>query len=139
MSTEVKEIVQSSGKRKESVARAVLKYPRRKQIKINKVPLEIYKPEISRMRIQEVLGIIQDEKLDKCSIEISVKGGGISGQTDAVRFAIARAINKFLGTKKVEEIYREYDDSLLSGDSRRVESKKFGGKKARARRQKSFR
>jgi small subunit ribosomal protein S9 len=133
------EIVQSSGKRKEAIARAVLRYPAKGQIKINKVPLDIYRPQISRMRIQEVLKVIQDEKLEKCNIEISVKGGGINGQTDAVRFAIARAINKFLGTKKVEQIFRDYDDSLLSGDSRRVESKKFGGKKARARRQKSFR
>lgn len=132
-------IIQSSGKRKEAVARAVLRYPAKGQIKINKIPLEIFRPEISRMRIQEVLEVIHDEKLNSCNIEISVKGGGISGQTDAIRFAIARAINGFLGTKKVEQILREYDDSLLSGDSRRVESKKFGGKKARARRQKSFR
>ncbi|MFX1310639.1 MAG: 30S ribosomal protein S9 [Promethearchaeota archaeon] len=39
----------------------------------------------------------------------------------------------------MEKNFREYDDSLLSGDSRRTEPKKFGGKKARSRRQKSFR
>ena len=42
-------------------------------------------------------------------------------------------------TKTIEKNFREYDDSLLSGDSRRTEPKKFGGKKARSRRQKSFR
>ncbi len=132
-------LVQSSGKRKEAIARAVLKYPAKGEIKINKVPLEIFQPEMSRLRILEVLEIINDEKVDKCNINVYVKGGGIGGQTDAVRFAIARALNQFLGTKKVENTLREYDDALLSGDFRRIEPKKFGGKKARARRQKSFR
>jgi small subunit ribosomal protein S9 len=132
-------VVQSSGKRKEAVARAVLKYPAKGEIKINKVPLEIYQPEMSKLRIMEVIEIINNEKVDKCNIDVQVKGGGIGGQTDAVRFAIARVINKFLDSEKVEQLLREYDDALLSGDFRRTEPKKFGGKKARARRQKSFR
>ena len=61
------------------------------------------------------------------------------GQTEAVRIALSRAIYKFLKTKTIERKFREYDESLLSGDSRRTEPKKFGGKKARSRRQKSFR
>jgi len=132
-------VIQSSGKRKEAIARAVLKYPAKGEIKINKVPLDIYQPEMSKLRIMEVLEIINDDKVNKCNIEVYVKGGGIGGQTDAVRFAIARAINKFLDSEKVEQLLREYDDALLSGDFRRTEPKKFGGKKARARRQKSFR
>lgn len=132
-------VVQSSGKRKEAIARAVLKYPAKGEIKINKVPLEIYQPEMSKLRIMEVIEIINDDKVNKCNIDVYVKGGGIGGQTDAVRFAIARAINKFLDSEKVEQLLREYDDALLSGDFRRTEPKKFGGKKARARRQKSFR
>jgi small subunit ribosomal protein S9 len=132
-------VIQSSGKRKEAIARAVLKYPAKGEIKINKVPLEIYQPEMSKLRIMEVIEIVNNEKVDKCDIDIYVKGGGIGGQTDAVRFAIARAINKFLDSEKVEQLLREYDDALLSGDFRRTEPKKFGGKKARARRQKSFR
>lgn len=132
-------VIQSSGKRKEAIARAVLKYPAKGEIKINKVPLEIYQPEMSKLRIMEVIEIVNNEKVDKCDIDVYVKGGGIGGQTDAVRFAIAQAINKFLDTEKVEKLLREYDDALLSGDFRRTEPKKFGGKKARARRQKSFR
>jgi small subunit ribosomal protein S9 len=132
-------VIQSSGKRKEAIARAVLKYPAKGEIKINKVPLEIYQPEMSKLRIMEVIEIINDDKVNKCNIDVYVKGGGIGGQTDAVRFAIARAINKFLDSEKVEQLLREYDDALLSGDFRRTEPKKFGGKKARARRQKSFR
>jgi len=131
--------VQASGKRKTAIARAVLKHPSKGQIKINNVPLNLYEPEIARLRIQEVLEIANHPKLEKCDITVRVKGGGTMGQTDAVRMAIAKSINKFIGTKTIERAFREYDDSLLSGDSRRTEPKKFGGKKARARRQKSFR
>lgn len=131
--------VQASGKRKTAIARAVLKHPSKGQIKINNVPLNLYEPEIARLRIQEVLEIANHPKLEKCNINVLVKGGGTMGQTDAVRMAIAKSINKFIGTKTIERAFREYDDSLLSGDSRRTEPKKFGGKKARARRQKSFR
>ncbi len=132
-------VIQSSGKRKTAIARAVLSHPAKGQIKINNVPLDLYDPEIARLRIQEVLEIASHPKLNKCDMDIKVKGGGTMSQTDAVRIAIAKAINKFIGTKTIERTFREYDDSLLSGDSRRTEPKKFGGKKARARRQKSFR
>lgn len=132
-------VVQASGKRKSAIARAVLKHPSKGQVKINNVPLNLYEPEIARMRIQEVLEIVNHPKLEKCDINVRVKGGGVMGQTDAVRIAIAKSIHKFIGTKTIERTFREYDDSLLSGDSRRTEPKKFGGKKARARRQKSFR
>ena len=135
----VGKVVQSSGKRKTAIARAVLSQPGKGQIIINNVPLELFKPEISRYRIQEVIDIINHPKVEKCDIKITVMGGGKMGQTDAIRIAIAKALNKFIGTKTLERTFREYDDSLLSGDSRRTEPKKFGGKKARARRQKSFR
>jgi small subunit ribosomal protein S9 len=101
--------------------------------------LEAYEPKIARLRIQEVLEVISHPKLEKCDINVHVKGGGKMGQTDAVRIAIAKSINKFIGTKTIEKSFREYDESLLSGDSRRTEPKHFGGKKARKRRQKSFR
>jgi len=132
-------VIQASGKRKTAIARAVLRYPAKGQIKINNIPLELYEPEIARLRIQEVLEIIYHPKIEKCDINVRVKGGGVMGRTDAVRMAIAKSINKLIGTKTIEKNFREYDDSLLSGDSRRTEPKKFGGKKARSRRQKSFR
>ena len=139
MSEKVK-IIQSSGKRKSAIARAILKYPGKKgQIKINNVPLEVYEPELVRHRIKEVLEVVNNPKLEKCEIKIKVSGGGKMGQTEAVRIAIAKVIYKLIKTKTIERTFREYDDSLLSGDSRRTEPKKFGGKKARARRQKSFR
>jgi small subunit ribosomal protein S9 len=138
MSEKVK-FVQSSGKRKKAIARAVLKYPAKGQIKINNVPLPLYEPEIARYRIQEVIEVAKHPKLEKCDIKVNVISGGIMGQTDACRIAIAKVINKFIGTKAIERVFRDYDSTLLSGDSRRTEPKKFGGRKARKRRQKSFR
>ncbi|MFX0008950.1 MAG: 30S ribosomal protein S9 [Candidatus Hermodarchaeota archaeon] len=137
--SEKSKVIQAAGKRKSSIARAVLRYPSKGQVKINSVPLPLYEPEIARMRIQEVLEIINHPKLTKCDITVKVTGGGRMGQTNAVRIAIAKLIYKFLGTKTIEKTLREYDDTLLSGDSRRIEPKHFGGTKARKRRQKSFR
>ena len=131
--------IQSSGKRKTAIARARLRYPAKGIVKINNIPLEIYEPELARMRIREVLEIANHPKLEKCDIQVKVKGGGKMSQTDAVRIALAKSITKFLGTKAIERQFRNYDEALLSGDSRRTEPKHFGGKKARARRQKSFR
>jgi small subunit ribosomal protein S9 len=131
--------IQSSGKRKTAIARARLRYPAKGGVKINNIPLEIYEPELARMRIREVLEIANHPKLEKCDIHVKVKGGGKMSQTDAVRIALAKSITKFLGTKSIERLFRNYDEALLSGDSRRTEPKHFGGKKARARRQKSFR
>jgi small subunit ribosomal protein S9 len=131
--------IQSSGKRKTAIARARLRYPAKGSVKINNIPLEIYEPELARMRIREVLEIANHPKLEKCDIQVKVKGGGKMSQTDAVRIALAKSITKFLGTKSIERLFRNYDEALLSGDSRRTEPKHFGGKKARARRQKSFR
>ena len=59
--------VQASGKRKLAIARAILKYPGKGQIRINNVPLDIYEPEIARMRIQEVLEILNNPKIEKCA------------------------------------------------------------------------
>ncbi|MBN1800924.1 MAG: 30S ribosomal protein S9 [Candidatus Lokiarchaeota archaeon] len=138
MSTKSK-VIQASGKRKTAVARAVLHYPAKGIIKINNVPLDLYEPEIEKLRIKEVLEIVNHPKMEKADISIKVTGGGRKGQTEAVRMAMAKALHKLIGTKTIERMFREYDNSLLSGDSRRTEPKKFGGKKARARRQKSFR
>ena len=84
--------------------------------------------------------ILNEPKLDNVDIKVSVQSGGIMSQTDAIRIAIARVIYLyFKKTKRIARIFKDYDSSLLSGDSRRKEPKKFGGKGARARRQKSFR
>lgn len=131
--------INASGKRKTAIARAVLNTEGKGIVNINSVPLEAHKPSIAKERIKELFKILDEPKLKEVDIKVKVKSGGIMAQTDAIRMALARVIYKYLRRKNTANLFKDYDSSLLSGDSRRKESKKFGGKGARARRQKSFR
>jgi len=131
-------IIQTSGKRKRAIARATVR-PGTGVIRINGVPIEKLTPELAKMKIEELLIIVHDEKLKTVNIDVKVKGGGNLGQIDAARIALSRAITQFLKKKTVIKNIKAYDRSMLSGDSRQVERKKWGGRKARARFQKSYR
>ncbi|RLN20103.1 hypothetical protein BBJ28_00024748 [Nothophytophthora sp. Chile5] len=79
-------------------------------------------------------------------IRIRVKGGGHTAQIYAIRQAIAKAIvayyQKYVdeaSKKEIKDILLAYDRTLLVADPRRCEAKKFGGRSARARFQKSYR
>ncbi len=130
--------IQTSGKRKNAIARATVR-PGTGIIRINKVPVEKLQPELTRMKIEELLIIVNDEKLKTVNIDVKVEGGGTLGQTDAARIALSRAITQFLKKKSVLRAIKDYDRSMLSGDSRQVERKHWGGRKARKRFQKSYR
>ncbi len=130
-------IVVASGKRKTAVARATIKAGNGK-IKINHVPIDLYRPEILRALIKEPLMLI-GEKANQIDVVINVHGGGIMGQTEAARTAIARAITKFFDDPVIEKIYREYDRSMLVNDVRRKLPKQPRGRGARAKVQKSYR
>ena len=79
-------VIHVSGKRKKSIARATLKEGKGK-IRINKILIENYTPEMLRMKIMEPL-ILAGDVGQKVDINIKVHGGGISGQTDAARLAM---------------------------------------------------
>ena len=130
--------IQTSGKRKNAVARATVRSGTG-IIRINKVPVAKLQPELTRMKIEELLIIVNDEKLKTVNIDVNVEGGGTLGQTDAARIALSRAITQFLKKKSVLSAIKDYDRSMLSGDSRQVERKHWGGRKARKRFQKSYR
>ena len=132
------QIVQSSGKRKRAIARATLQKGAGR-IRINSVPLEVYPNESARMKIMEPLRLAGEEIHNSVDIKISVKGGGTMGQADAARMAIARGLVEFTDDPVLREKFTQYDRTMLSGDTRRVEPKHFGGRKARARFQKSYR
>lgn len=127
-----------SGKRKTSIARAVVK-PGKGRIRINKVPLEIYEPEIAREKIMEPLIQAGDETWKQLDMEVTVSGGGYMGQAEASRMAIANALLKWTKSSRLRRIFVEYDRTMVVGDPRQKEPKKFGGPGARARSQKSFR
>jgi small subunit ribosomal protein S9 len=81
-----------------------------------------------------------DEKIWKqLDIDIKVSGGGFMGQAEAVRTSIARALMNWTKSRHVKTVLTEYDRTMIAGDSRRKEPKKFGGPSARARNQKSYR
>ncbi len=131
-------VVLSSGKRKTAIARATIRDGKGK-IRINKKPLEIYEPEFAKLIIMEPLIIAGEKVIEKLDIKVFVEGGGFVGQSEAVRIAIARGLYKWTNSEKIRKKFIQYDRTLLSGDSRRTEPKKFGGRSARAKRQKSYR
>ena len=130
-------IVNSSGKRKTSIARAAIKEGQG-FIKINKKPLDIIEPELVKTKVQESLAYAGNlvEKLD---IKVDVHGGGIMSQADAARTAIARGLIEWTNDLSLKDLYLKRDRTLLVSDYRQKEAKKFGGRGARKRRQKSYR
>jgi small subunit ribosomal protein S9 len=130
-------VINTSGKRKTAVARATLKGGAGR-VRINSVPLEIYGTELIRMKISEPLLLIPDA-LDGIDVSIDVIGGGIMGQAEAVRTALARGILEWHNDPAIKDRYLHYDRTLLVNDSRQKEAKKPHGRGARKKFQKSYR
>jgi small subunit ribosomal protein S9 len=131
-------IVVSSGKRKTAIARATIREGTGR-VYINKIPLENFTPLMARYIIEEPLQLASDEIKSKIDIRVNVRGGGVMGQAQASRIAIARGLVDFTKSADLRRHFVEYDRTIIAGDSRRKEKKKFGGPGARARRQKSYR
>ncbi len=131
------EAIQGTGKRKSAVARATVKEGSG-NVYINNRALEVYEPELARLKIKEPLQLAEDiaEEVD---IEVNVNGGGYMGQADASRTAIAKALLEWADDEELYQKFKEYDQTLLKSDMRRKESKKPGGRGARTKRQKSYR
>lgn len=126
----------TSGRRKQSVARAVLSEGKGK-ITVNKIDLKIHTPELSRLKIQEPL-ILAGDIASKVDIDIIVHGGGFINQADAARLAVARALVIYNG--KLKETFLEYDRHLLVADIRvREAGKPNHHGQARAKTQTSYR
>ena len=133
----MKKVAIASGKRKTAVAKAVVKSGKGR-VRVNHVPLEIWEPELARLTVMEPIALIGD-KANKVDVEIKVRGGGIMGQAEASRTAVARAIMKYFKDPEIEAIYKNYDRTLLVNDVRRKLPKLPMGRGARKRRQKSYR
>ena len=128
----------ASGKRKRAVARALIK-PGKGTVKINNKLIEFFDPVVTRLKIEEPL-LIAGNLAKKYDISVKVSGGGMMGQAEAARLAIARAIAHVTEDKKLEKAYLDYDRHLLVADVRRREVRKPNTHgKARAKRQKSYR
>ncbi len=125
------------GKRKMAIARALIKKGNGR-VRINGVPVEVYTPEVARMRIIQTL-LLADPVSRQYDIDVYVKGGGFMGQAEAASIAIARALVGVSRSKRLRSIYLNFDRVLLAGDPRRTEPKKFGGPGPRRRKQTSYR
>lgn len=127
---------QTVGKRKSAVARVYFR-PRTSEkgvIRVNKRAFEDYfQRATARMSIMQPLEMTGTA--GQYDIYVNVRGGGITGQADAVKHGIARALNRIDGT------YRPAlkKAGFLTRDSREVERKKYGLAGARRRYQYSKR
>ncbi len=131
-------IINTSGKNKTAIARAKITEGVGR-IRVNKKPIEIYEPEIARLKILEAVAFMSDNVTSKIDIDVNVRGGGVMGQANAVRTAIGKGVVEWTGDLAVKDAMLAYDRSLLVNDSRQKETKKFGGPGARAKSQKSYR
>jgi len=135
--TEKKRIILMTGKRKTALARAIVRTGSGKVL-INGIPLATFTPEIARVKISEPL-ILSGERWKALDFNVRVSGGGIMGQAEAARMAVAKALLNWTRSSELRKIMTNYDRTMLAGDPRRKEPKKFGGPGARRREQKSYR
>jgi small subunit ribosomal protein S9 len=119
--------VAATGKRKTAVARVRLNYGSG-QVKVNGKPMnEYFHREVLLMRINAAFEAAS--ALEKFDVVATVHGGGPSGQADAVRHGIARALEKVDPSMR-GPLKRK---GFLTRDARKKERKKYGQKGARAR------
>ena len=115
-----------TGRRKSSVARVVLTSPGKGNVVINGVNIEDYIPRDSLVTVikQPLVTLEQESGYD---IDVNVNGGGLSGQSGAIRLGISRAL------LKVNPDNRSLlkTNGLLTRDARKVERKKPGQPGAR--------
>ncbi|MEL6891571.1 MAG: 30S ribosomal protein S9 [Actinomycetota bacterium] len=118
-------LTQTTGRRKEAVARAQLR-PGTGQFTINGKPLEAYFPTAASQKVVAE-PLVVTETREAYDVTASIHGGGVSGQAGALRMALARSLAELdpdaRPTLKAA--------GLLTRDPRKKESKKYGLKKAR--------
>ena len=130
-------VVVASGKRKSAVARATVKKGQG-LVRINNVPVEIFEPHLAKVMVMEPLTLAGDRS-GKVDIDVNVSGGGVIGQANASRTAIAKGLVQFLQDDELQALYVKYDRSLLVSDPRRKLPKNPQGRGARKKHQKSYR
>jgi small subunit ribosomal protein S9 len=120
-----KPLVQSTGRRKTSVARVRL-YDGNGEYTLNGRTLTDYFPDPElRRRIQEAFKVTDLEK--RYDVSATLEGGGTTGQSDALRLGIARGLIAI--DPELRPVLKK--EGMLTRDSRMVERKKYGLRKAR--------
>ncbi len=120
-------VYSATGRRKTSVAQVRLVSGTGKVL-INKRTIDDYFP-VEVWRIHALSPLQVTDNIGKFDVFVNVRGGGLTGQSGAIRLGIARALVEY--DEKLRGKLREYE--LLTRDPRMVERKKYGQKKARKR------
>ncbi len=115
----------ATGRRKAAIARVYLSKGKGKITVNNKDFKEYFPVEHLALKVTQPLVVLDMEK--KYDVKVNVKGGGVKGQAEAISLGIARALVK----ENEENRAGLKEDKLLRRDSRVVERKKVGKKKAR--------
>ena len=119
------EVIKTIGRRKTAVARTYLSSGKG-EIKVNNRDFKEYFPsEVLQIIVKQPL--VTTEQNDNFNISINVFGGGLSGQAEAVRLSISRALVEL----DPESRPALKSEGFLTRDSRMVERKKYGRRKAR--------
>jgi small subunit ribosomal protein S9 len=119
------EIINKIGRRKTSVARIYMT-PGKGEITVNNRSLEVYFPfDLHQIVVKQPLALVGVN--GNYDIKINVDGGGSTGQAEAARMAISRALCEF----DIEHRGALKKEGFLTRDPRMVERKKPGRKKAR--------
>lgn len=115
-----------TGKRKTAIARVWLK-PGEGEVIINKRPSDQYfGRETAKMVIQQPFELTSTQ--NQFDLDANVRGGGMSGQADAIKHGITKALLQYDG--KLRDILKK--EGFLTRDSRIKERKKYGKRGARA-------
>ncbi len=123
------EMINTSGRRKTAVARLYMK-PGNGKVTVNKRDIDTYfTTDVLKYKVQQPFQLT--ETVGQYDLNINVDGGGITGQAEAVRLAIAKALVEI--NPEWKPILKQ--EGLTTRDPRMVERKKFGLKKARKRSQ----
>lgn len=140
-----KKSVQTFGRKKNATAVAFCT-PGTGCIRVNGKALGLLEPESLRLKAYEPILLVGGNKFKDLNIRVRVRGGGPACQVYAVRQALAKGLLAYYqkyhdeqSKRELKEILVQYDKNLLVTDPRRCEPKKFGGKGARSRFQKSYR
>lgn len=119
------QIINTIGRRKTAVARIYMQAGKG-EVTVNGKPLPTYFPtEVLQIILNQPFALV--ESTGKYDVKVNVRGGGIAGQAEAVRMAISRALVEADGDNR-PALKKE---GFLTRDSRMVERKKYGRRKAR--------
>ena len=119
------EVIHKIGRRKTSVARVYMSNGKG-NITVNKKSYsDFFSTATLQYKILQPFNLTETK--DKFDLSVSVKGGGVNGQAEAIRLAISRALVEF--NEEIKSVLKS--EGLMTRDPRMVERKKFGQKKAR--------